>query len=335
MIAWHITVPKPLDARTDALFQDTNSLSQLTDGISVNWYPYRKPGAKLLLRRLYGFQRIPELLYLDQKVTAHHIFNADLFPFPILRLLKKPILYTVTAGLQASSPKHRIKAQTIVVSSERESETLRQWGYENSKIIKPGIDLSSFPTQQFPPLPFKLLVGSAPWSIEQFKTKGLDALFKVVSNQKNINLVLLWRGILKDELDERIKKADLSNRIEVIDRWVDVGALAANCHAAIVLAKESRLVKSYPHSLIEALSVGRPVIISDTIPMADFVQQNKLGIVVKQTNLDSLTNAIKHLASSWAEFQPENLSSHVEDFTRESMVTHYAQLYKTIEQFAA
>ena len=49
-----------------------------------------------------------------------------------------------------------------------------------------------------------------------------------------------------------------------------------------MMTAHEAIVRSYPHSLIEALVTGKPVLVSRSVPMADYVEQAGCGVVVEQ-----------------------------------------------------
>jgi len=51
-----------------------------------------------------------------------------------------------------------------------------------------------------------------------------------------------------------------------------VNKTLVSVHAAITLADREGIIKVYPHSLLDALAAGKPVLVSRAIPMADYVE---------------------------------------------------------------
>ena len=63
---------------------------------------------------------------------------------------------------------------------------------------------------------FVLLAGSAPWTREQFHSKGVDALLKVAQQVPSLRLIFLWRGLLLREVMPDAK-APASPRPQVVE----------------------------------------------------------------------------------------------------------------------
>jgi glycosyltransferase involved in cell wall biosynthesis len=170
----------------------------------------------------------------------------------------------------------------VAAADERSLKRLRKWGVTNVVLVRPGIDTARF---SHSPLPLhgdiKLMVGSAPWTKGQFRTKGVEALLEAARQNSRLRLVFLWRGVLAEEMEQRARQMNLGRQVEVLNRLVDVNRVLADVHASITLATDPAIIKSYPHSLLDSLAAGKPVLVSRSIPMADYVEQTGCGEVVE------------------------------------------------------
>ena len=150
----------------------------------------------------------------------------------------------------------------------------------------------------------------------QFAQKGFDLVLQEVQKRKDLRVVLLWRGMLRNELNGRIARLGIADRIEVLDGSVDVNAALAKVHAAAVLAETPKIVKAYPHSLLEALAAGRPVLVSRTIPMSDYVEAKGCGVVVEDSA--AFSAALDQLMTNYGRLQQSAQNLRAKDFTLES-----------------
>jgi glycosyltransferase involved in cell wall biosynthesis len=223
------------------------------------------------------------------------------------------------------------KLKAIVVPGRRDMDRLALRGDTRGHLLPAGIDVSRFGVEPPPANDrFVLLAGSAPWTREQFHTKGVEALLQVARERPWLRLVLLWRGWLLEELRRRVAGLGLSDRVEVLTDRVDVNQLLARVHAAVVLASEPRLVKAYPHSLLEALAAGRPVLVSDCIAMADYVREAQCGEVVTGMDRRSLEDGIRRLRGRYASLQAQARRVGKRDFSQERLVAAYGQVYESV-----
>jgi glycosyltransferase involved in cell wall biosynthesis len=139
----------------------------------------------------------------------------------------------------------------------------------------------------------------------------------------------LWRGVLVDELARRVARLGIGKQVEIVDRKVDVGDYLARAHAAVVLVDNGGLVRAFPHSLVESLLAGKPVLLSNTISMADYVSSRKCGIVLPAMNLNALTSAIGSLVRDYAMFARNAAQISPDEFSITALVESYRRLYAT------
>jgi glycosyltransferase involved in cell wall biosynthesis len=216
----------------------------------------------------------------------------------------------------------------VVVHDERSLKYLHALGMNNVFLVRAGIDTSKF---TFSPVPlnaeFRLMVGSAPWTTEQFQTKGVDALLAVARQNPHLRLVFLWRGVLAHEMERRVQQLELGDRVTVINRKVEVNAVLAHVHASIVLADTAGIVKAYPHSLLDSLAAGKPVLVSRAVPMADFVEEKGCGVVVGNITPTGIQSAIDTLVERYHKLQDAARDVGQRDFTREQQLASFRAVY--------
>ena len=333
-ILFLITAPPPAVESTDAVIQEAEALRSRFGGELAYLVPGSRPRA-WIPRALYGLHRLRSLERLDRQVDLHHIYHAELYLFPVLRLLSKPVIYTVVSGLgQRRLPPSRAlnRLSAIAVPSQRDRERLVQRGVtQPAQVIPAGIDVSRF---DFVPIgaedTFVLLAGSAPWTRGQFRSKGIDALLEAARQTPSLRLVFLWRGWLLEELRQRVDSLGLSDRVEVLTERVDVNQVLRRVHAAAVLADAAELVRAYPHSLLEALVCGRPVLVSDCIAMAGYVREAGCGRVVRGVTPSDLQKRIQELRDDYPCHQENARRVGKRDFSQENVVRAYGKLYESV-----
>jgi glycosyltransferase involved in cell wall biosynthesis len=329
-ILYHITSPPPRIPGTDALYQEAELLESQSGAGIIRWYPL-SAYTPYLPPFLYGFHQLVKIWKKEQECDIHHIFHSVWYPFPLLALLRKPVVFTVSAGLAYSlryAPQQKVH---LVLSSEHEQRQAIQRGWENTSVVYPGIvaeGLDSVGPQEITG-EFVLLAGSAPWVDEQFVQKGFDIMLRIVKDNPEFRLITLWRGHLFHEWKTMIDQYGVSARVEVYNTWVDIAALLPRVHAAIVLADREGIVKAWPHSLLEGLVAGRPVIISRTIPMASFVEEKGVGIVIEKMDTAEVENAVHTLKRDYGRYQ--KAASHTgHRFSPVENIREYRDIYTKI-----
>ncbi len=171
-------------------------------------------------------------------------------------------------------------------------------------------------------------MASAPWVENQFDLKGVDALLDAAVRLPKLRLILLWRGLLLKELLQRVERRGIRDRVEIVTERADINAYLRRAHATVLPAKRSDIVKSYPHSLLESLVAGKPVILSDALPMADYVRQHECGIVVEEVSEQTLIQAIEDLRARYGAFAQRARATDAHMFSLEAMIESYREIYK-------
>ena len=326
-----LTSSEPTMEGTDAVFQEVAMLKQAVTGETINLCPRKRPGAPFP-PQLFGFHKLPQLWQAERTHQVNHLYFSVPYLFPVLRFLKNPVVYTVVASLAGRSPPANIDRLNalhgIAVSSERDAAVLRAWGVKNCTVVPPAIDAAGLTPQTLPlGTELTLLMASAPWVEEQFDTKGVDVLLEAVARDPAIRLILLWRGLLLDELMARMARLGVGDRVEVVPGHVDIGDYLKRAHAAVLLAKRSDIVKAYPHSLMESLLAGKPVILTEALPMADYVRQRDCGIVAESADSPGLLSAVEALRSRYGALSANARAIESRAFSKVEMIERYRALY--------
>lgn len=332
-VACHYAIPRPPQPKLDAAVQDGIKLIESLGGEINFLYPGSK-AKKIIPRFLCGLHQLSYLRQLDRRVDLHQIFSNGIYPYPVLRLFTKPIVFTSVIELQSKLPpfSRSLLKQVLkfVVVTDNDRDKLTKAGFA-SEVILPGIDIDRF---SYNPLQiqdnFVLLYGSAPWNEAQFEEKGVDALLQAAREIPWLHIIFLWRGKLLREMKERVHSHGLSDRVQILDRRVDVNKILSMVHASIVLATKSELVKAYPHSLLESLAAGKPVVVSDCLPMSDYVENKNCGVTIEAVKSPELVDKICLLRTKYEFFVSQVNELNLEDFSGKAMVASYLRLYQRV-----
>ena len=328
-ILYHLATLPPKLPKAEAISQEITALRHHFNGDVVYVNP-NQHSRLYIPRLLFGFHKLRELRKREADFKIHHFYNPDPFPFLYLRQLQRPVIYSVTCGVNDKRPNVAFFSSlaAVVAADERSLKRLKSWGIENVFLVQPGINTDRF---TYSPIPLqseiRLMVGSAPWTKGQFRTKGVDALLAAACQAPHLHLVFLWRGILADEMDRRVRRLNLEKQVTVLNRQVEVNQVLADVHASITLASNSAIIKSFPHSLLDSLAAGKPVLVSRAIPMSDYVERTGCGKVIEQVTPANILSAVAELAHQYDELQKSAQKVGQQDFTQETMLASFKKVY--------
>jgi glycosyltransferase involved in cell wall biosynthesis len=329
-IAFHLATPPAPRPELDAAGQEIDSLRRSFGGPLKHLYPgarYRPWIRRRHLRR----QQIDEWLALDRAVDLHHVVSDRALDYPVLAKLRCPVVFRLLTPVQDLATLARLaRYGSIVVSAAAEAERLRRLTGVPAVAIPPGIELERFADVAPPPTgPFTVLFGSAPWTRRQFVTKGLDPLLQALGERPEMRLIILWRGVLRSTLEARLRAAGLAARTEVLAERVKPEEVLARAHAAVLVPSSPRVVKAFPHSLLEALAAGRPVLTSDQLALADWTEERGCGLVVPPT-ADGIGRGLDRLAADYGAFRRATTALDMSAFSVSRCVATYRDLYQRI-----
>lgn len=334
-LLFHLTVLPPRMPRAEALSQEIGLLQRKFGG-EINYLnPNRRRNLRIP-RLLFGLSQLSRLRRWEEKVAIHQIYNPDPFPFPLFALLRRPIVYVISSGV---SPHFQPTVWTrpilkrpaaLVVPDERSAERLAHAGLERVELIRSGIDLSRIAPSPPPRGPLHLLMASAPWTPAQFESKGVTALLEAARLRSDLHLTFLWRGHHGEAMRRHISAAGLEGRVRLVDRFADLNDELRGVHGVIVLAGAAGIVKAYPHSLLDGLAAGRPVLVSRAIPMADYVEEQGCGGVVEAITPASILHTLSDFEENYPDYVAAAQRVGRRDFDAASMIDRYQMLYQKI-----
>ncbi len=193
--------------------------------------------------------------------------------------------------------KHRLKrARYITAVSEKVLEMALQYApkLRLSRVIPGGIPdelLQRLVKDEAPVAPYFLFLGRLDMS-----WKGIDILLDAYRAAKvNLPLIIAGEGPDRPEIENRIRKLGAGDKISTIG-WVDGDAkyrLLKNC---LALCMPSR-VEGYPIVAIEAGAMGKPVIGSRIVGIAEAVEDGQNGLLVTMGSRREFAHALRKIAT--------------------------------------
>ena len=334
----------PKHERSEALFQEIEALRGHFGGtllyINPNqilpaWvHTLQTQGVPLRIpRRFFGLQMLGKFRRRQAETSLHQIYNPDLFAYPYLQRLHKPVVYALVGGAGERKPDVHFfnDLAAVTVSDPQSLERLRNWGINNAMLVRPGIDTTRFNHTPAPsPSPFRLLMASAPWTTQQFADKGVDVLLAVLRLEPDLHMTFLWRGLLAAEMQHRIDAMGVADQITIIDKHVDVNLILARVHATVNLAAHAHIVKAYPNSLLDSLAAGKPILVSRAIPMADYVEEKEVGVVAENLSPEAVRMSISTLRQRYSTLRQNAREAGQRDFSLNALIESYARVYTQV-----
>ncbi|HEV2079647.1 MAG TPA: glycosyltransferase family 4 protein [Allosphingosinicella sp.] len=120
---------------------------------------------------------------------------------------------------------------------------------------------------------------------------ALEAFASVADEQPDAHFILIGRGTLRGSLIERAAAAGLAERTHFIE---SVEKIAPYLTAADAFLFPS-LLEGLPVAVLEAMSAGLPVIVSDLEPHVEVVEDGRTGLIVPRGDSTSMAAKMRLL----------------------------------------
>ncbi|MBM9513973.1 glycosyltransferase family 4 protein [Desulfobulbus marinus] len=234
---------------------------------------------------------------------------------------------TAATGGDVLDKKVYERIDKIVAESEYDFERLKSAGIQEEKLslIYPGLDLNQFSYQE-PEGDFSILFASSPFTKEYFEARGVNLLLSATEAFKNVSFTLLWRKWADTIPVIEPMVQDKKNVTLQVEHIKNISTLINNVHAVIAPFTAQQLTKPCPHSVIESLASGKPVLVTDKVGIAHIIEETQCGVVFKP-NKDSLIAAIKELRTNYAQYQINARKCAETYFSQYVFLKQYESLY--------
>ena len=228
------------------------------------------------------------------------------------------------------------RAAAIHVTSDREAQELARFRFALPPVREVPNGVEPEPLNPAPPLtlaiarivdagPFLLFLGRLNWK------KGLDRLIAALPHAPNVRIVLAGND---EEQYQAVLEAQ-AVQLGVTDRIIFAGAVFGADKSALLAAADALVLPSYSENfgnvVLEAMSAGRPVIVTREVGLASVVDRAGAGLVVDGTP-GHLASAITRLMSdpSLRREMGERGRTAVTDFTWPAIAAQMEALYTSI-----
>jgi glycosyltransferase involved in cell wall biosynthesis len=282
----------------------------------------------------YTLIGLPFVSHFASSFHINHLFASfsERLLIPRLAKLDNSVL-TVTKDSGAlnrleNNAKYLRRFKAVIVQSERHYEILRQVGLREDqlKLIYPGIDEKKYKKVSSP---FKIFFASSPFSKHDLLSRGMFLMMNTAKRCPDVDFILAWRDKNLSDLEDLIRQFGVKN-IKIQNGLIeDMDALYREIHAVILPGLAYHSYKPCPHSALESLSHGKPVLVSRPNSLASLIQRNRCGIVF-EPEIESLVGAIKTLAGKYEDFQVNCQKTVRQNFSKQVFLKKYKEIYESL-----
>jgi L-malate glycosyltransferase len=155
----------------------------------------------------------------------------------------------------------------------------------------------------------------------------LTAFRDALSTMPGLRLSMVGDGVERSALESLAEQLGISAQVTFWGQQLDVAPYFSAADAFIMSSRSEGL----PVSLLQAFSIGLPVIVTDVGGMAEVVRLAKAGFTVSPTDPAGMASAILQLAGNSAEreqFSKNAVAAFHSRFSLETMVDAYMELYR-------
>lgn len=126
--------------------------------------------------------------------------------------------------------------------------------------------------------------------------KGPDRLLKAFSkiDKEDWKLIFAGNGPMHNELETMVGEFSLASRVSFLGKVNNIDKLMSE---SAIFVLPSRL-EGFPNALCEAMAIGLPCICFDSIATEDLIEHQKNGFVVKENDIDKLSETIEMLMNN-------------------------------------
>jgi len=242
--------------------------------------------------------RLARLLEQERIEVLHtHLIQADVLGYWAGRLVRTPAIVSTKHNVRyydrhdrwlrpvARWVERRVDA-VVAVSNAVAAEYRHARRLE---VIHNGVDC-----KKYAPLP---VPGSGPvvcvanFTMQKGHRILLEAIARLVPEFPGLQLELAGGGPLQDDLQARAERLGLAKRVVFLSTMQDVRSVLMRASIFVLPA----LWEGLGLAALEAMAMGRPVIVTDVDGLREIVTHERDGLVVQSGNVEALADAIARL----------------------------------------
>lgn len=254
-----------------------------------------------------------------KKIGVIHIHETKLLYNTIFQNIKQPIIFHYH-GANGKIQEYNLKAAMkiskkkisgiIAVSNSGKTDLEKIANAESIQVIHNGVDVNFFRNDIK-----KEIVKDAPQFLfvgNLYPTKNVGNIIKgmpiILKEFPNAHLKIVGNGKEFNKIKQKIKELNLQKYIEMLGR-VSMEKLRT-CHSSCDIYISASSFEVYPVPPLEAMSCGKPLLLSDIEPHKEMIEFSKAGLIFSSFNSD-IINQIQEILENYVKFG-ENGRSYVE-----------------------
>lgn len=224
------------------------------------------------------------------------------------------------------------QAEKVIVPSHYLEGIIRQWGIEPDKIrviynaFEPvEIKATKEEIRRFLELEGTILISAG----RLVSWKGFDTLIETMPMLArqfgDIKLLIAGEGPLELTLKSKITNSKLQKKVKLLGPLTRENLLRYIKAADIFVLASG--YEGFSHQLLEAMSVGTPIVTTDAGGNPELVQDGREGLLVPYQGREALVVAISQLFKDrrWAELLAWNAKYKAREFSKERMIKNLIQ----------
>jgi len=221
------------------------------------------------------------------------------------------------------------QAEKIIVPSRYLASWVPKWGIPQNKILVIYNSGQSLPPVKPAPIPLNSPVKLAT-ACRLVSWKGVSSIIKAIERMDDVGLLICGDGPEGNNLHKLVRDLGLSERIYFTGRRNrrDTLALIAGCDIFVL----NSAYEGLPHVLLEAMSLGLPVIGTSVGGIPELVRNDTTGILIKAGDTEGLRLAILRLiaAPQVLKKMRENAKLNAKTFSVTRMVEETERVLQTV-----
>lgn len=151
----------------------------------------------------------------------------------------------------------------------------------------------------------------------------IKAYSEIAKHFKDIDLVILGSGPLKDDLLLLCKTLGCEKSVHILDFRKNVYDYYLHCELFVLSSR----FEGFGNVVVEALAFGKPAIVTDCKGGPHIiVDEGKNGIIVPMDDIDSLKNSMENILTGKIAFDPDCQKERAKYFSIENV----AEMYKKV-----